>query len=42
MQEPPLARRSPSSNGQPFTEIARGTEADAERAPDTVHAAAPA
>lgn len=29
-------------NGRPFTEIARGTEADVERALDAAHAAAPA
>ncbi|MFE4723781.1 aldehyde dehydrogenase family protein, partial [Streptomyces sp. NPDC056728] len=29
-------------NGKPFTEIARGTEADVERALDAAHAAAPA
>ncbi|RVU27687.1 aldehyde dehydrogenase family protein [Streptomyces antnestii] len=29
-------------NGQPFTDIARGTEADVERALDAAHAAAPA
>ena len=29
-------------NGQPFTEIARGTAEDVERALDAAHAAAPA